>query len=81
MLDAGHEANFRADAELRGKWVLRKEPALVDSTSPRYGERASYYSAVCLEIGGWRGWIWRGTATQEHRPPSRDNCVRGTAGG
>ena len=37
--------------ELRGKWVLRGEPALVDSTSPRYGEKASYYSAVCLETG------------------------------
>ena len=46
------EAHFRADAELRGKWVLRGEPALVDSTSPRYGEKASYYSAVCLETGG-----------------------------
>ena len=45
------EAHFRADAELRGKWVLRGEPALVDSTSPRYGEKASYYSAVCLESG------------------------------
>ena len=33
----------------------RGEPALVDSTSPRYGEKASYYSAVCLETGevGW----------------------------
>ena len=38
------EAHFRADAELRGKWVLRGEPALVDSTSPRRGEKASYYS-------------------------------------
>ncbi len=45
------EAHFRADAELRGKWVLRGEPALVDSTSPRYGDKASYYSAVCLETG------------------------------
>ena len=45
------EAHFRADAELRGKWVLRGEPALVDSTSPRYGEKASYYSAVCLATG------------------------------
>ena len=43
------EAYFRADAELRGKWVLKGEPALVNSTSPRYGEKASYYSAVCLE--------------------------------
>ena len=40
------EAHFRADAELRGKWVLKGKPALVDSSSPRYGEKASYYSAV-----------------------------------
>ena len=45
------EAHFRADAELRGKWTLKGEPALVDSTSPRRGEKASYYSAVCLETG------------------------------
>ena len=45
------EAHFRADAELRGKWVLRGGQALVDSTSPGYGEKASYYSAVCLETG------------------------------
>ena len=72
------EAHFRADAELRGKWVLKGEPALVDSSSPRYGEKASYYSAVCLETGeslpsrkrGWSGWNWRGTATPEHRRPS-----------
>ena len=42
------EAHFREDAELRGEWVLKGEPPLVDSTSPRYGEKASYYSAVCL---------------------------------
>ena len=45
------ETHFRADADLRGKWVLKGEPALVDSTSPRWGEKASYYSAVCLETG------------------------------
>ena len=45
------EAHFRADAELRGKWVLKGEPALVGSTSPRRGEKDSYYSAVCLETG------------------------------
>ena len=45
------EAHFRADAELQGKWVLKGEPALVDSRSPTYGEKASYYSAVCLETG------------------------------
>ena len=45
------EAHFRADADLRGKWVLKGEPALVGSTSPRRGEKVSYYSAVCLETG------------------------------
>ena len=45
------EAHFRAEAELRSKWVLKGEPALVESTSPRRGEKASYYSAMCLETG------------------------------
>lgn len=45
------EAHFRADVELRAKWALRGEPALVDSTSPKLGEKATYYSAVCLETG------------------------------
>jgi len=45
------EAHFRADADLRGKWVLKGEPALVDSTSPPLSEKATYYSAVCLETG------------------------------
>ena len=45
------EAHFRADVELRTKWVLRGEPALVDTSSPKFGEKATYYSAVCLETG------------------------------
>ena len=45
------EAHFRADADLRSKSVLKGKPASVDSTSPRYGEKASYYSTVCLETG------------------------------
>jgi transposase len=45
------EAHFRADAELRGKWVFKGQLALVDSSSPRLAEKASYYSAVCLETG------------------------------
>ena len=45
------EAHFRADAELRGKWTLTGEPALMHSTSLRRSEKASYYSAVCLETG------------------------------
>jgi len=45
------EAHFRTDGDLQGKWVLKGQPALVDSTCPRWGEKASYYSAVCLETG------------------------------
>jgi transposase len=45
------EAHFRADVDLRAKWVLRGEPALVDTSSPKFGEKATYYSAVCLETG------------------------------
>ena len=64
------EAHFRADGELRGKWVLKGAPALVDSSSPRRGEKASYYSAVCLVPARWNGWSWRGTATPKPLPPS-----------
>jgi len=45
------EAHFYADVDPHGMWVLKGTRALVDSTSPRYGEKASYYSAVCLETG------------------------------
>lgn len=45
------EAHFYADVDPHGMWVLKGLPALVDSTSPRSGEKASYYSAVCLETG------------------------------
>lgn len=45
------EAHFRADGDLRGLWTLKGQPALVDSTSPKYGEKASFYAAVCLETG------------------------------
>ncbi|GAC1432876.1 MAG: hypothetical protein NVSMB62_29400 [Acidobacteriaceae bacterium] len=45
------EAHFRADGDLHGLWTLKGEPALVDSSSPKYGEKASFYSAVCLETG------------------------------
>jgi transposase len=59
------EAHFRADADLRGKWVLKGEPALVDSTSPRRGEKASYYSAVCLETGEVEAMELDGNSTAE----------------
>jgi transposase len=57
------EAHFRADGDLRGKWVLKGEAALVDSTCPRWGEKASYYSAVCLETGEVEHMELDGTST------------------
>ena len=45
------EAHLWAAVELRAKWVLRGEPALADSSSPRLGEKATYYSGICLETG------------------------------
>ncbi len=45
------EAHFRADADRRLMWVPKGQPALVGSTSPRRGEKASYPSAVCVETG------------------------------
>ena len=59
------EAHFRADVELRAKWVLRGEPALVDSTSPKLGEKATYYSAVCLETGEVEAMAVSGNTTAE----------------
>jgi Transposase and inactivated derivatives len=59
------EAHFYADADLRGKWVLKGEPALVDSTSPRWGEKASYYSAVCVETGAVEVMDLDGNSTAE----------------
>jgi len=59
------EAHFYADADLRGKWVLKGAPALVDSTSPRWGEKASYYSAVCLETGAVEHLALEGNSSAE----------------
>ncbi len=57
------EAHFRADGDLRAKWVLRGTSALVDATCPRWGEKASYYSAVCPESGEVEHMELRGTST------------------
>jgi len=59
------EAHFRADVALRAKWVLRGAPALVDSTSPKLGEKATYYSAVCLETGEVEAMVVSGNPTAE----------------
>lgn len=59
------EAHFRADVELRSKWVLRGTPALADSTSPRLGEKTTYYSGVCLETGDVEAMTVTDTCTAE----------------
>src|SRR5439155_1611095 len=59
------EAHFYADVDLHGKWVLKGTPALVDSTSPRYGEKASDYAAVCLETGEVEALPLAGTSSAE----------------
>ena len=59
------EAHFRADVELRAKWVLRGQPALADSTSPRLGEKVTYYSGVCLETGDVESMAVIGNSTAE----------------
>jgi transposase len=59
------EAHFRADAELRAKWVLRGEPALVGSTSPRRGEKVTYYSGICLETGEVESMLVTGNCNAE----------------
>src|SRR6266540_6271167 len=57
------EAHFRADGDLRAMWVRKGAPALVDSSSPRWGEKASYDSAVCLETGEVEAMELAGTST------------------
>ena len=59
------EAHFRADVELRAKWVLRGEPALADSTSPRLGEKATYYSGICLKTGEVESMVVTGNCTAD----------------
>ncbi len=59
------EAHFYADVDLHSMWVLKGTPALVPSTSPRYGEKASYYSAVCLETGEVDALPLEGTSSAE----------------
>jgi len=46
------EAHVRADADLRGLWVRKGEPALVSSTSPRLSDKVAYYSC-CASPRPW----------------------------
>ena len=64
------EAHFRADAELRGKWVQKGEPGLVDSTSPRYGQKPAIIRRCARRRAKWNEWNWRATVTVRPRLPS-----------
>ena len=50
------EAHFRADGDLRGKWVLRGEPALVGSTSPGWARRPPTTRRSAWRQAKWRRW-------------------------
>ena len=59
------EAHFRADAELRGKWVLRGEPALVDSSSPALWRESKLLLGGLpgdgrggMDGAGWQQQLW-----------------------
>ncbi len=69
------EARFHADVELRAKWVLRGQPALVDSTCPKLGEKASYYPGVCLETGTVDAMGLTETCTAETSVAFLNNCA------
>ena len=64
------EAHFRADAELRGKWVLRgsrpwwTRPALAMGRRPATIRRCAWRQAM------WSGWNCKATATPGPRLPS-----------
>ena len=82
------EAHFRADAELRDKWVLKGEPA------PRFHGGWLWWTPAARAMAGrpattrrcawrrarWNGWNWRATATPEPRTPSWTGCGRSAPG-
>ena len=72
------EAHFRADADLRGKWVLKGEPALVDSTSRAGAKRPVIIRRCAWKPARWNGWNWRDTATLLPPPLSCGNCGSST---
>ena len=75
------EAHFRADAELRGKWVLKGEAAprlhggrLWWTPAARAMARRPATTRRCAwRPARWSGWSWRGTATPEPRLPFWSN--------
>ena len=50
------EAHVRADAELRGKWVLKGEPALVESPVSGVARKPATIRRCAWRRGRWSGW-------------------------
>ena len=61
------EAHFRADAELRGKWVLRGGRPWWTRAAHATARRPATTRRCAWRPARWSGWNWRGTATQKHR--------------
>ena len=75
------EAHFRADAELRGKWVLKVNRRWRTPAVPGMARRPAITRRCAWRRGRWNGWNWRGTATEKAPWLSWNGCGRGTAGG
>ena len=65
------EAHFRADAELRGKWVLKGRACVWWTRAARgTGRRPATIRRCAWRRARWNGWNWRATATPGPRLPS-----------
>ena len=64
------EAHFRADAELRGKWVLKVSLRWWTPIARGLGRRPATIQRCAWRRARWNGWNWRATATAGPRLPS-----------
>ena len=69
------EAHFRADADLRGKWVLRGEPALVDRPAPGWARRPPTTRRSAWRVARWRRWRWTENCTAETSAAFLPSCA------
>ena len=64
------EAHFRADAELRSKWVLKRRAGLWWTRAAHAtARRPATIRRFVWRRARWNGWHWRETATPEPRRP------------
>ena len=67
------EAHFRADAELRGIWVLKGSRLWSSRPARVMGRRPATTRRCAWRRERWSGWNWRATATLEPRRPFWNN--------